>query len=111
MLLESRFAADADQAAAMKQRVIELQQQVPALNECRLVSKILDRWEVWAGSERCPDETGDIFGACSEPRFAVLAWCRYTVCESELKLVFVLMIIVRRKRSCSSSRVARMKAL
>ena len=61
LLLEARFAADADQTAAIKQRVIELQQQLPALNQCRLVRKILDRWNVWAGGDRSPDETGDVF--------------------------------------------------
>ena len=61
LLLEARFSADADQAAAMKQRVIELQQQVPALNQCGLVRKILDRWQSWAGGERSPDESGDVF--------------------------------------------------
>jgi hypothetical protein len=61
LLLEARFADDADHAAAMKERVSELQQQVPALNQCRLVRKILDRWELWAGGERSPDETGDVF--------------------------------------------------
>jgi hypothetical protein len=61
LLLEARFSAAADQAAAMKRRVIELQGQVPALNQCRLVRKILDRWQLWAGGQRSPDETGDIF--------------------------------------------------
>ena len=61
LLLEARFAPDAGQAEAIKRQVIELQQQVPALSQCRLVRTVLDRWNEWTSGDRSPDESGDVF--------------------------------------------------
>ena len=61
LLLEARLAAGVAQAAAAKERVLELQRHVPLLQECWLVRKILDRWDAWAGGQRAADESGDLF--------------------------------------------------
>ena len=61
LLLEARFARDASRLETIRQQVVELQQQVPALGQCRLMRKILDRWNQWTGGDRSPDESGDPF--------------------------------------------------
>ena len=100
LLLEARFAAAADRAAAIKQRVIELQQQLPALNQCRLVRKILDRWERRGPAATAPPMKAAMFsGACSG---LVRAACRGQM---------IITILMRRNLSCSFSHAAEMKAL
>jgi len=39
----------------LKPRVVELRDQLPALNQCRLLSKILSHWDAWIGGADDPD--------------------------------------------------------
>jgi len=61
LLLEARLAADTRAAEPLRQRVLQLRDLVPALAQCRLLAKVLDRWEAWAGGVLTADESGDVF--------------------------------------------------
>jgi hypothetical protein len=55
LLLESRLRRDIAGAASLKPRLLELRDQLPALNQCRLLSKILSHWAAWVGGADDPD--------------------------------------------------------
>lgn len=61
LLLEARLSGNAAAAATLKPRVLELRDQLPALNQCRLLSKILSHWDEWVGGAGDPDGGADAY--------------------------------------------------
>jgi proteasome accessory factor A len=61
LLLEARLADDPGATAPIKGRILELKEQLPALGQCRLLAKILDRWDAWTSGVLAADESGDVF--------------------------------------------------
>ena len=61
LVLEARLLADARAAQPLRQRILELKEQLPAPGQCRLLAKVLQRWTEWASGDLAADETGDVF--------------------------------------------------
>jgi hypothetical protein len=61
LLLEARVASGDTHASSLKERIRSLKEQVPALGQCKLLKKVVERWEEWTSGNPSPDETGDVF--------------------------------------------------
>ena len=61
LLLKARLAPEAALESAIKERVLRLKDQLPALGDCQLLRKIIAGWAAWTDGGLEPDETGDAF--------------------------------------------------
>jgi tetratricopeptide (TPR) repeat protein len=61
LLLEARFLRHRTLTVQHKARLHELRGMRPALSQCRLFGKILDKWEAWTSGGADPDGGGDTF--------------------------------------------------
>lgn len=61
LLLEARVNAGVLDVQALRNRILELKEAVPALNQCRLLGRVLQQWNEWTNGVLTPDETGDVF--------------------------------------------------
>ena len=61
LLLQARLHENARSLIPTKSRLLELASDISALRQCRLLARVLERWDQWASGELAPDETGDIF--------------------------------------------------
>jgi proteasome accessory factor A len=61
LLLEARLSDGLGHAVDVKHRLLELREQLPALANCRLLDKVLGRWDEWTSGRLVADETGDVF--------------------------------------------------
>jgi hypothetical protein len=61
LLLQARFASDTACSQTIKQSILDLRVNLPALTRCPLLAEILDRWKEWVSCDRSPDESGDVF--------------------------------------------------
>ena len=60
LLLESRLRGDRQLAAESRAVVRGIRQQLPALAQCALLTKILANWDGWVGGQT-PESEGDDF--------------------------------------------------
>lgn len=61
ILLKARLAEPDAETTALRERVLRLKDGVPALGRCRLLAKVLSRWDAWVEDKDLPDESGDVF--------------------------------------------------
>ena len=61
LLLKARLCNESQAQGAIQTRLLELRDSRPALAQCPLFNKVLDRWGSWTGSCHEPDQTGDIY--------------------------------------------------
>jgi hypothetical protein len=61
LLLDARLMADNRSAEPLRRQLLNFKEQIPALAQCRLLTKVLDRWDTWTDGRLAPDESGDIF--------------------------------------------------
>lgn len=61
LLIEARLAGLDAGTHDIRQRILSLKEDVPVLSQCRLLAKILSRWDAWAGNRLSGDGTGDVF--------------------------------------------------
>lgn len=62
ILLEARIARDQCEHEAIKNRVTALRSQLPALNRCWLLAKVLENWEAWiTGADPAGQKPKDFF--------------------------------------------------
>ena len=61
LLLEARLGRNPDAAALQKPKILELGRQLPALDRCKMLSKILSHWNLWAGGAPDPDGGADFY--------------------------------------------------
>jgi hypothetical protein len=61
LLLEARLLRNCNVTARHKARLHELRGMRPALSQCRLFGKILNKWETWTNGASDPDGGGDSF--------------------------------------------------
>jgi len=61
LLLEARIGTSHRRSTGIRKRIDELRSQVPVLENCRLLARILSQWDTWTGGRREPDGTGDSY--------------------------------------------------
>jgi len=61
LLLEARLSGRTGLSPLVHARLLELRNERPALRDCALFAKVLDRWDAWTDGALEPDETGDVF--------------------------------------------------
>ena len=61
LLLQARLSQQARVTQALKTRLLDLRQRLPALNQCPLLSKILLHWDRWISGASDPDQGADFY--------------------------------------------------
>jgi len=61
LLLQARLSSDMRLGTQIHQRILQLHEQLPALAQCALLSKVLARWAEWTSGELTRDANGDEF--------------------------------------------------
>jgi hypothetical protein len=62
LLIEARLCQDADRTAAIRERILALQPNLPALQNCVLLIRVLGEWECWTTEGAAGTPTDDYWG-------------------------------------------------